>query len=676
MIASPKLWNHKDLDREAAALFTRELGLLAPTAQVLANRGVRSVAEAQAFLCPDLAGLHSPFLLPDIFPAVARIRRAIDAGEKILVYGDRDVDGVTALSVMIRMLRALGVDPLWYVPSDEGYGLHNPVIDRFAEQGVSLIITVDCGISAAGEIDHCTSLGIDVIVTDHHEPPVTGIPRAVAVIDPKRVDSAYPFKELAGCAVAFKLAEAVMQSFGRWYGRDMAFVFSDASGIVTALKDRNGIISETVAVQDEIVTPAAFRQWADTDVLVVMQNSATLATLEKMGGRPVKNQTITVPECSCTDVRQLRQQFYAHNRENDLRMQFFRDSQLDAVALGTIADMVPLSGENRILAWYGMGRIAHSAKAGMKVLIERCQEKTKNETIVTAKTISWTITPLLNAAGRRGKADLAAELLLTDDVYRAHDLMDALEQLNAERRKLQTKNLASFLPLVEEQCDLVNDKILVIAASGMEHGVTGIIASQIVRTYGRPVVLLIIDGDNAVGAARSIAGFDIVGAFNRVSDILVKFGGHTMAAGLTIAVEKIDELKSRLQTIARQEISDAQIVGSIDIDAVLKPAEISLALVQDLARLEPFGTGNPFPLFAVSAVRIREKTLLGATGTHLKMKISGTDGATVPAIGWNWGDRADDFPADTPMSMAVQLDINVWQDKRSVQLIILDVKEA
>jgi single-stranded-DNA-specific exonuclease len=413
----------------------------------------------------------------------------------------------------------------------------------------------------------------------------------------------------------------------------------------------------------------------DDGLLVVMAGSAAPALLADLLGRPVQQQTVTVPDCSCADADQLRRIFYARSRESDLRMQFFRDSHLDVVALGTIADMVPLSGENRILAWYGMGLIARTSKAGVRVLIERCQAKAKSGSEVTAKTISWSITPLLNAAGRRGKADLAAELLLSDDVCRAHDLMDALEKLNAERRQLQAENLEKFLPLVEQQCDLVRDRILVVTAPDMEHGVTGIIASQIVRKYGRPAVLLILDGAEAMGAARSIEGFDMVGALNRVSDILVKFGGHTQAAGLTVAACKLDELKTRLCAIAAQEITDEQMAGVLALDAVLKPADISMALVRDLARLEPYGTGNPYPLFEVSDVRVREKNRLGATGDHLKLKIAGTDGTTLPAIGWNWGDRVDDIPVESTVSLAVQLDTNVWQDKQTVQLLILDVKE-
>ncbi|MGA2091150.1 MAG: DHH family phosphoesterase, partial [Endomicrobiales bacterium] len=445
-MTSPKRWTLKDPDRDLVSLFARELGLLNPTAQVLANRGVRSLDEARLFVMPDLAYLHNPFLLPDIFPAVSRIRRAIDRGEKILVYGDRDVDGVTALSVMVRSLRALGTTPFWYIPSDEGYGLHKPVIDKFAAQGVTLIITVDCGISAVEEIDYSSSLGIDVIVTDHHEAPVTGIPHAVAVVDPKRADSVYPFKELAGCGVSFKVAEAVMLSFGRWYDRDMVFVFADSQGSLTALKDRNGIPVAELSLKDGKVSPATLQSFIASSVLIVMQGSPALSLLETMLGGPAGCQTVPVQESPCQTVEHLRQLFYGHTRDNDLRMQFFRDGHLDAVGLGTIADMVPLSGENRILAWIGMEKIAQSSKPGVRALIEHCQAKAKNGSDVTAKTISWSITPLLNAAGRRGKADLAAELMLTDDVYRAHELMDALEKLNMERRQLQAENLEKFLP--------------------------------------------------------------------------------------------------------------------------------------------------------------------------------------------------------------------------------------
>lgn len=675
LAVSMKRWNDRPFDADAAGLFMRELGMQRPTAQVLASRGMRSLDEARKFIAPDLADLHNPFLMPDISSAVSRIRRALDAGEKILVYGDRDVDGVTALSVMIRTLRALGARPFWYIPSDEGYGLHRPVIDRFAAEGVTLIITVDCGISAAPEVDYCSEHGIDVVVTDHHEPPATGIPRAAAVVDPKRSDAVYPFKDLAGCAVAFKVAEALMLSFGRWYNRPLIFAAVDSAGQLTAVVDKNGIALGRFGPDAQPVTDPALAAFVRSGVVITEQASPALALMEQLFGAALTGPSVLVPG-PAPDASALQKMFYTRDRENDLRMHFFRQGHLDAVGLGTIADMVPLSGENRVLAWHGIEALGRSSKPGITVLLERCQAKGKSNAPVTAKTISWSVTPLVNAAGRRGKADRAAELLLTDSVTRAHDLMDELEKLNAERRQLQAENLEKFVPLLEQQCDVANDQIFVVTATGLEHGVTGIIASQIVRTYGRPAVLLIIEGAEAMGAARSIEGFDMVGALNRVSDILVKFGGHTQAAGLTVSVDNIPELRQRLREIAAAEISSEQMAGSLDIDAALDPADVSLALVRDLARLEPFGTGNPSPVFSVAGVQVREKNLVGATGGHLKLKVAGPAGAPLSAIAWNWGDRADRFPADRPLSLAVQLETNVWQDRQTVQLLIHDVKET
>lgn len=670
MTLSIKHWVHRHADHDAAGAIALELGISSPVAQVMVNRGLTSVAAARAFISPSLEDLHNPFLLPDITPAVARIRRAVDTGEHILVYGDRDVDGVTALSIMVRTLRSLGATVSWYIPSDEGYGLHIPVIDAYVRDAVTLIVTVDCGISAALEIDHCTALGVDVVVTDHHEPPSTGMPRALAVIDPKRSDAMYPFKELAGCAVAFKVAEAVMLSYGRWFDKDLLFAVPRPDGSVELVHEHNGIAGASCSVsagnQDHV------RELLREAVLVLPPDARE--QFEAAAGMPVPEGTPVVGDMQGDGLDALRLAFHAQVRQNDLRMKYFREGHLDAVALGTIADMVPLTGENRVLAKHGMHVLARSAKAGVRVLLERCLAKAKNSVEVTAKGISWSITPLINAAGRRGKAGLAAELMLTEDAHRAHELMDALETLNAERRELQAENMDKFLPLLEAQCDVQNDKIFVVAAPNMEHGVTGIIASQIARKYGRPTVLLIIKGAEAMGAARSIEGFDIVGALNQVSDILVKFGGHTQAAGLTVSVERIDELRARLVAIADREISSEQLHGSIDIDATLSAAEVSLALVKELAMLEPFGTGNPYPLFELRDVRIREQSRVGASGDHLKLKLSGQSGPLLSAIGWNMAGMAEDLLGDVPVALVAQLETNVWQDKQTVQLLIADIK--
>lgn len=695
-----------------------KLGLTRPVATVLANRGVSGSREAREFLTPDITGMYSPFLLPGIFLAVARIRRALDNNEKILVYGDRDVDGVTSIAVMVRTLRSLGADPLWYIPSDEGYGVHNEIIDRYAAEGVTLVITVDCGISAVEQTEHARAKGIDIVVTDHHEPPATGLPKAVAVVDPKRADSRYPFSDLAGCAVAYKVAEALMATFGKYYDEEMIVLELATTGPdprtdtiveIAALKVQNGVVREQLLLPIEAEPKQALERLASfsgASRLIVHDAVRTQAFIERLipgfcgpqrpscrdvlalaerhvPSRPDSLNSLVIamglevrPVKTALDTAHLTQNIY-HRLEwqDDLRMKFYREGNLDLIALGTIADIMPLIKENRLLVHHGLKALENSRKVGVKALLEHCVNKSKSSGL-TAKSISWSITPLLNAAGRRGKAALSAELLLTESPSTAEKLLDEIAQLNAERKELQAENLEKFLPLLSEQCDLVNDKIFVVTATGIEHGVTGIIASQIMRQYCRPTVLLIIEGEQAMGAARSIEGFDMVGALSRVSDILIKYGGHSQAAGLTVLPEHLPELRRRLKAIADDEISPEAFVPTIIIDDELQPSDVTQELVTALAAMEPFGMGNPHPVFMLRKMKIREHSRLGNNGDHLKLRVSRNGGGTFSALGWGMGALDEDISEAVLLDLAVQLEMNVWQDRQSVQMVIQDFKPS
>ena len=711
----PKKWNIKALDEKLVSEIAQGLKVSLPVAKVLVSRGIASLREAELFVDPGKGELHNPFLLPDMAAAVKRIRKAVDSGEKILVYGDRDVDGITSICIMVRTLKSIGVEAFWYIPSDEGYWLNNEVIDRYAKQGVRLIITVDCGISAADNIEFAKTLGIDSVVTDHHEQAPTGLPAAVAVVDAKRADSKYPFIDLAGCAVSFKVCEALMQSFGKYYGSDIVGLGAgelDSSGArdICVLVSRNGIVVDRKSYKFGDANRAADEKQSLSDFYNSCEGAVVICrgddnpvgwvngVLRASGLSELKNRVIDADQYAAdqfgggaVDCRNearapgaapaeekassALQYFLCVEAANDLRMKFFRESNMDAVALGTIADIMPLVGENRIFVNRGLKQLAVTQKAGLRMLIEKCARNMKPGAL-NAKTVSWSITPVLNAAGRRGKAILSAELLLTDDPRRAEKLIGEILQLNAERKELQAENLEKFLPVLKSQCDLVNDKIFVVTASGIEHGVTGIIASQIMRQYRRPTVLLIVEGEEAMGAARSFEGFDILGAISRLSDILVKFGGHTQAAGLTVPAAKIDEFRSRLKAIAEAEISPEALVPSLDIDAELDPADVVPGLIDELSRLEPFGMGNPHPVFTLRDMKIRELSRMGAGGDHLKLKISKNGSPALGAVGWGLGSMEDEIMPQAFVDLAFQLELNTWQDRSSVQLVIEDIKPS
>ncbi|MBN1822873.1 MAG: single-stranded-DNA-specific exonuclease RecJ [Endomicrobiales bacterium] len=703
-----KKWRLLSNDNESAITeIASAIGLSRTAAMVLVNRGIRTAKEAEEFLSSELSRLHSPFLLPDIEKAVERIRKAIDSNERILIYGDRDVDGIAAVSIMVRTFRSLGADPFWHIPSDEGYGLHRDVIDKYIQRGITFLITVDCGISALDEVAYAKSKGIDVVITDHHETPSCGMPDAVAVVNPKREDSCYPFKELAGCTVSFKVCEALMYTFGKSYNKNIVAVDVKQAGPgvfeLGAAVYRNGvmqdkrrfaldaagdsaetkriieamflnsrvILRESGALRsagldgeyDTVEITVLMKQYLTGDVKTV-DEAVKYFKLEEKNGEPV------------VDGAEMIYELYSRlERMSDLRMSFYVHSHLDLIALGTIADIMPLNGENRALVKHGLVYIANSKKAGVQRLFEKASSKHKNKCI-TAKFISWNLTPILNAAGRLGRADLSCELLITEDKAVANKLIYEIMKLNDERRELQAANYEVFLPLLKQQCDVEKDKIFVVTAEGVEHGVTGIIASQLVRLYHRPCILLIIEGEEAMGAARSVEGFDIAAALDKMSDILIKHGGHSLAAGLTVSVDKIGELRSRLKETAEETLSRADLVPSFEIDMELDFENLNKKLLDELLMLEPFGMGNPFPLFCVKNVKISEYARIGNNGDHLRMKVTKNGGTRIGAIGWGLGYLEKEINEYGYMDIAVQLEYNSWQEKRNLQLLVCDLKPS
>ncbi len=695
-----KNWDIKKPSPELVQEIVTRLKISRPAAAVLVNRGVSSVREAAGFLAPNLADLENPFLLPDIIPAVNRIRRALDKKEKILVYGDRDVDGISSISVMVRTLKSLGAQPLWFIPSDEGYGVHKEVLDRYVPQGVTLVITVDCGISAHEETLHAAAQGIDFVITDHHEQQPNGIPQAVAVVDPKREDSRYPFTDLAGCTVAMKVAEALMLSFGKYYDKEISsFEIGQRSGggrEIGVVRMKNGIVRDSLVPASEsdlaallgdslLVTriPGPCREvlarLKKNNTIIDINEEYRRAFPERDPGDMAAHLGMDISE-EQSDARERAAAsadlFYRSERLADLRMKFFREAHLDTVTLGTIADIMPLVRENRILVKEGLKTLPQSRKAGIKALLAECVRQQQKGGGLSAKSVSWGITPLLNAAGRRGKAGLAAELLLTDDEHRAWQLLREISQLNTERKELQAENLDKFMPLLEAQCDMEHDKAFLVTATGVEHGVTGIIASRIARTYHRPTILLIVEGNEAMGAARSIEGYDLMSMFGQVSDLFTKYGGHSQAAGLTIAVDKLDELRRRIREIAAREIPDTLLVQRIDIDSEIESSEICAALLHELEGLEPCGTGNPYPIFSLRGMKVLDRTLVGARGDHLKLKLAKDGGAGLSAIGWSMGHLNDSLSTCPYLDLAVQLEFNEWQDRKQIQLLIVDIRPS
>ena len=652
-------WILQDIDKNVLSCLQQQLDLPEIILKILLSRDFDTVKEINDFISPKKEDLFNPFLFNDMHKAVLRIKKSIENQEKILIYADRDVDGITSLTILYNTIFTLGGDVVWYIPSDEGYGLSCNVLDKYKAEGVKLIITVDCGISAVSEINYANNLGFEVIVTDHHEPPQDGLPKAYCIIDSKMSSCDYPFKELAGCGVSFKVSQALMQTYGKYFDKKIAIlgIEDDKTYLITVVND--------------IVVNEEYLNLADIDFSAydkIVTNSSVSIDIEN---KPIElietDRKDDIKEVSYELLKEYRKKEF----ENDGRMLEFFENNIDLVALGSVADIVPLTNENRILVKYGLSVLNkdYSKRFGLDFIFNEYLKEKK----ISAKTISWNVAPILNAAGRMGNASVAANLILADDKYNASNFFAELKKLNSDRKELQNENIKQFNVLLKKQCDTDNDNILVVSAAGLSHGVTGIVASQMVKLYGKPVILFIEDKEKgeATGACRSIDGFDIVSALDKTKDLLVKFGGHHQAAGLTIEISKIDEFKKRIKQIAKDSISTEMVAKKINIDCELKITDVNRRTYNDLLVMEPFGASNTAPIFLLKNVSFEEVSIIGQTQEHLRLKIC-KDGISVSAVFWGAAKYIDEFGYKDKFDILFNMDLN----RENIQLIILDVKKV
>jgi len=556
-----------DIDPEIVNSFAERLNVPAVISSILISRGIDTFDKAKLFFRGKLDNLHDPFLLMDMKKAVERITIAINNKEKILIYGDYDVDGITSVSLLYMLLKKLGADVCFYIPHriQEGYGIAKSGIDEAKKKGVTLIISVDCGITAINEVEYARQLNIDMIISDHHEEGPE-LPKACAILDPKCKDSNYPFKELAGVGVAFKLGQALVKSLG---------------------------------VNDEIV-----------------------------------------------------------------------NEYLDLVAIGSTADIVPLIDENRIFVKDGLKNINKTKKLGLKALLK--MSAMADKAIGTGQ-IVFVLAPRINAIGRMGDAEQAVKLLTTDDWDEAWEIANLLEKENRARKSIDEVTFNEAKKIVEENHYLPKNHSLVIAKEGWHPGVIGIVASRVVEKYYRPTIMISITDGIGKGSARSIHGFDIYNAIKKCEDLLVAFGGHKYAAGLTIEKDKIIEFKQRFNEIAKEELNDDLLLPKLKIDNTIRVSDITPRLVQLLKLFAPFGPQNMRPVFQSKNLQIvGTPSIVGKN--HLKFKVR-QDGTVLDAIGFNLGEliyRID--PGSANLDMAYVIEENTYLGHTSLQLRVKDLR--
>ncbi len=571
---------------EEVGRISEELGVTLPTARLLVNRGCMSAEDAKRFIGKEEEQLYDPMLMRDMEAAANRVADAVAAQENIVIYGDYDVDGVTSVSSLYLYLKSLGAEVSYHIPCrmTEGYGMSVSVIDELAANGCELIITVDTGITAIAEVEHAKELGIDVVVTDHHECHGE-LPAAIAVVNPRRPDCEYPFKELAGVGVVFKLMCAI----------------------------------ETVMNPDD---------------------------------------------SAMTCVRRISREY------------------CDLVALGTIADVMPVKDENRLIVSYGLSLIEKGSRVAITELIRASGSESKYNTKkkITAAYVGFTLAPRINAAGRIKSASTAVELFLADTSEKARPLAQELCVINKQRQQEENAIVEQAYAKIAAEHDLEHERVLVLDDEKWHHGIIGIVASRITEKYGLPSILISFDGngdgisenDDGKGSGRSVKGVDLVAALKSCSDVLEKYGGHELAAGLTVKRGRLEEFKRRINDYVRENTSEADTEKVLEAECELVPQEMTMRLAEELYYLEPYGTSNPVPVFMSRELYVSEVIPIGG-GKHTKLTLR-RGNMIITAMCFRMTPTELDLYVGDVVDVLYNLDINEFMGARTLQMIVRDIR--
>jgi len=568
-------WNYQSPTKEQKLKkdeLSKKFGLSPAVCLLMLQRGITTEQDVKQFLSPSLRDLYDPFLYSDMQKAVDRLNQALGNKERIMIYGDYDVDGTTAVALVYKFLEqntwSSHLD--YYIPDryDEGYGISEKGIEYAQETGVSLIICLDCGIKAIEQIAYAKSLGIDFIICDHHMPD-DALPDAVAILDAKRVDSTYPYEHLSGCGVGFKFMQA----------------FAISNGI---------------------------------------------------------------------DFSNLK-------------------SLLDLVAVSIASDIVPITGENRILATCGLRQLNHNPSKGLKGIIDICGLSGKE---ITISDIVFKIGPRINASGRMMNGKEAVELLLAKDFESAKEKSENIDQYNDDRRELDKKITDEAYSAIDDDTQMTDRKIMVVFNREWHKGVIGIVASRLAERYYKPVIVLTESTGYISGSARSVTGFDIYRAIESCKDLLINFGGHTFAAGVTLLEENLELFKSRLETFAGEYMKEEQMIQTLDIDAALQFSEIDNKLMSDLKRMNPFGPENQKPVFCSFDVRdYGSSKLVGKELEHIKLDlVDDSTGDVISAIAFGKHPYNDYIKSGKPFDICYTVEENTHNNKTSIQLLIKDIR--
>lgn len=564
-----KIWEYgsKHLNKNEVADFAQRHGLSPVIACIMLNRKIREDKDVRAYLRKSLESVNNPYDFEDMEPAVDRIISAVEKGEAITIYGDYDVDGITATAVLLKFLRTIGANVDFYIPDrqTEGYGLNIVAINKLIKKGTKLFITVDCGITGVGEVEFAKTLGADFVITDHHTCKEE-LPRAVAVINPKKPDTAYGFDGLAGVGVAFKLVLAL-------------------------------------CIRLKMDTKSVFMEFADL------------------------------------------------------------------VAIGTVADVVPLLSENRVIVERGIEALSKTKNKGIKALLQVAGVDKKP---IDAQTIGFAVSPRLNAAGRMENAEIAVRLLIEEDEEKAMELALYLDSLNKKRQETEKQIYEEAEKMIKRLGK--EQDVYVLSSKSWHSGIIGIVASKLMEKLYRPCILIAVQDGKGKASGRSIDEMNLFDALSDSEELLTTFGGHSQAAGLSIKEENIDAFRQRINEYAKKCFKDKELIPRLYIDCPIDMADISLNSAKVIATMEPFGMGNETPVFSTEGLRVITVQPIGQDNKHLRLYLS-NGRMKFNAIGFGMGDLVKELRAGEVVDIAFSMNVNVYNGSESLQLILRDVKK-
>ena len=567
-----RIWEECKVDVSDAGVIAQALDLDEHISRIVVQRGIRTPEQAQEFFQPEVDQLHDPFLLPDAEATIDRLLAAVKQGERIAIHGDYDVDGVTATVLLTRLLALIGADVIHYIPHrlNDGYGLQISGIDRLYQAGAKVIVTVDCGIRSLNAAERAREIGVDLVVTDHHEPGEI-LPCALGVVNPRREDSRYPYRDLSGAGIAFKIAQGICKRVGH-------------------------------------------SEW----VLALMK----------------------------------------------------------IAAIGTVADVVPLRGENRIIAKLGLAALTKGHHTtGLQALLDVCQ---LNGRSLSSEDVGFRLAPRINAAGRMASAELAAELLLSTEntsMGTCKALAEQLDQLNNRRRELEREWMQSVYDSLEAVPMARERPCHIVWSTEWHRGVIGIMASRLVDRFSRPTVVIAVEGNEAYGSGRSIPGFDLLSALEACSDLLTQYGGHRQAVGLRLRVGDLETFRRQFEQYVEENLLVTDCTPRLKVDGEINLGSITKKFIRDLQRLEPFGEGNVRPVFVASDVRVVDGPHV-MKGEHLRMTLE-QRGKRFQAIAWGAASEVGCFESARRKSLKVAFSVteNTFRDRKTTRLTIADAKE-